>query len=200
MARPRIHDDALRDQLLDLAAQEIAGHGPDALSMRGLAVTAGTSTRAVYTLFGGKPELMAELCDRASADLGRSQLSVPVSDDPAADLMELGRNYRHWALTNQHSFAILFGGAVDSILPVDFDGSPRFDSMTPLSDAVHRLLARLGSAADPNAVVLSLWVVVHGFVTLELNGLIPAPDDVVAQLFETNTRATLIAWTSGAAG
>ncbi|MEJ7649166.1 MAG: WHG domain-containing protein [Nakamurella sp.] len=200
MARPRVHDDALRDQLLDLAGLQVAGRGPDALSLRGLAITAGTSTRAVYTLFGGKPELMAELCDRASTDLGLSQRSVAVTDDPAADLMELGRNYRRWALANQHSFAILFGGAVDSILPPDFDGSPRFDSMAPLSEAVGRLLTRLGSAADADTVVLSLWVVVHGFVTLELNGLIPAPDDVVTQLFEANTRATLSAWTSGAAG
>jgi AcrR family transcriptional regulator len=200
MARPRIHDDALRDQLLELAGEEIAGHGPDALSLRGLATIAGTSTRAVYTLFGGKPELMAELCDRASFDLGRSQRSVPTTDDPAADLMALGRNYRQWSLANPHLFAILFGGAVDSILPSDFDTSPRFDSIVPLSGAVARLLEQLGSSADPDAVVLSLWVVVHGFVTLELNGLIPAPAEVVTGLFETNTRATLSAWTSGAAG
>lgn len=200
MARPRIHDDALREELLDLAGQEIAGRGPDALSLRGLAITAGTSTRAVYTLFGGKPELMAELCDRASADLSLSQRSVAVTDDPATDLLGLGRNYRQWSLANPHLFAILFGGAVDSILPDDFDGSPRFDSIAPLNDAVARLLTQLRSAADPNVVVLSLWVVVHGFVTLELNGLIPAPADVLSGLFEANTRATLSAWTSGAAG
>lgn len=200
MARPRVHDDALRDRLIELAGREIAEHGPDALSLRGLAGIAGTSTSAVYTLFGGRPELLGVLFERASYELTRSQRSVPVTEDPETDLMGLGHNYRLWALRNPHWFAILFGGAADGKLPTDFDCTPRVNSIAPLAEAVHRLLAHLGSEVDPWTVVMSLWVVVHGFVMLELNGLISATAEELAGMFNTNTLATLRTWTSRAAG
>ena len=52
MARPKTYDERLRRTLVDTAAELIAAHGAEALALRPLAERAGTSTNAVYSLFG----------------------------------------------------------------------------------------------------------------------------------------------------
>jgi AcrR family transcriptional regulator len=59
--RPRTHDDALRDRLLDVAAATVSTGGLTVLSLRSLAAEVGTSTSAVYALFGGRAELVKAL-------------------------------------------------------------------------------------------------------------------------------------------
>jgi len=54
MGRPREHDEATRAALLEAAERIVADRGPTALSVRAVAEAAGTSTRAVYSLFGSK--------------------------------------------------------------------------------------------------------------------------------------------------
>jgi AcrR family transcriptional regulator len=58
MPRPKTHDDALRLKLLDRAGELLSAAGPKALSLRKLAADAETPTTAVYSLFGGKTELV----------------------------------------------------------------------------------------------------------------------------------------------
>ena len=52
MGRPKEHDETTRRQLLDAAERLSATHGWEALTVRRIAEEAGTSTRAVYALFG----------------------------------------------------------------------------------------------------------------------------------------------------
>ena len=53
--RPKVHDAALRARLLECAGATLSTRGLAALSLRTLAADVGTSTTAVYALFGGKP-------------------------------------------------------------------------------------------------------------------------------------------------
>lgn len=54
-------------------------------------------TSAIYSLFGGKPELFAALHKAAFANFSAAQHAVGNSDDPQADLMALADAYRDWA-------------------------------------------------------------------------------------------------------
>src|SRR5689334_460451 len=56
MGRPRLHDDAVRSRLLEAASTVLAQDGVAGLTVRDVAARAGTSTSAVYSLFGGRPE------------------------------------------------------------------------------------------------------------------------------------------------
>ena len=60
------------------------------LSMRAVADQVGTATRAIYSLFGSKDGLITALGVRAFDLLGAAVDAVPVTDDPAADLVEAG--------------------------------------------------------------------------------------------------------------
>jgi len=106
MGRPREHDEQTAAALLRAAERTIQDRGPDALSVRGIATEVGTSTRAVYSLFGSKEGLIAALGAHAF-DLLRSGLEgLATSDDPGADLVAAGLMFRRFAVEHPSLFAI----------------------------------------------------------------------------------------------
>ena len=90
MGRPREHDERTRARLRAAAERLVAEGGPDALSVRGVADEAGTTTRAVYTVFGSKEGLVAALAQTAFELLSEEIDRLPETDDPAADLVAVG--------------------------------------------------------------------------------------------------------------
>ena len=77
MPRPKVHDAALRLRLLECAGTALSTGGLAALSLRTLAAAVGTSTTAVYALFGGKPGLLEALHAEAFSRLGARLCAVP---------------------------------------------------------------------------------------------------------------------------
>ena len=91
MGRPRVHDEETRATLRAMAEQLVAEGGAAAFSVRAVAERAGTSTRAVYSLFGSKDGLLVDaLAKDAYAFLVDGMNNVPETDDPARVLVELG--------------------------------------------------------------------------------------------------------------
>lgn len=90
MKRPKEHNDRTAAALLDAAERIVERDGIEALSLRRLAQEAGTTTRAVYSLFGSKDGLLVALGTRAFEILGVEVRSPPATDDPAADLVHAG--------------------------------------------------------------------------------------------------------------
>jgi AcrR family transcriptional regulator len=120
MARPREHDDRTRAALAAAAEQLVAAGGPGALSVRAVADAVGTTTRAVYSLFGSKDGLVDALGTQAFEYLGDGLAEAPETDDPAADLVELGATmYRRFVCDHPSLYRIAF----QRIVP-DFELSP----------------------------------------------------------------------------
>ena len=78
MPRPRPHDDHLREQLLGIATDTIARTGTEGLSLRTLAADAGTSTSAVYQLFGSRAALLDAVYLRVLEEFNRAQADAPM--------------------------------------------------------------------------------------------------------------------------
>lgn len=107
MGRPREHSEATAVALLEAAEGIVHAAGLEGLSIRGLADDAGTTTRAVYSLFGSKDGLLAALGARAFAMLGAAVSELPATDDPAADLVEAGvAVFRRFAIGHPSLFRI----------------------------------------------------------------------------------------------
>lgn len=157
MARPKVHDAALRERLLDRAGTLLSGGGPDALSLRALAQDCGTSTTAVYALFGGKPALLDVLHARAVDDLAQRLDAVEPAADPVEHLGRLALSYRDAALGNPYLHGIALTTAV----------------LPSFAHAVRRALAAR-TDADPSTVALAVQALVHGLVDLERHGLAAA--------------------------
>lgn len=196
MPRPKIHDEVLRDRLLDAAARTVSTDGVTALSLRSLAAEAGTSTSAVYALFGGRPELVQALYLRAFSGFGEAQRAVPVTDDPLADLLALGRGYRNWALGHRHLYAIMFGGALAGIEPDQASLEQCRSTMDPLLVAVSRGVTNgLLGHGTVEAIATAIWAGVHGAVSLELTaGLLALPRPALDAQYEALLASILRGW------
>lgn len=167
MPRPPVYDEGLRIRLVAAAAAAMARAGISGMSLRGVAAAGGTSTNAVYTLFGGKDELVGAVLEEAAAGFTAAQRAVPHTDDALADLTALGHAYRSWSLEHPALYAVLMGGRV----PMSGHGGSGWTSAPtarPLVDAVCRAVAEgLLVTDDPEQVAVTLWAGVHGMVTLE---------------------------------
>jgi AcrR family transcriptional regulator len=195
VARPKLHDDALRIRLLDTAGTLLTSEGPGALSLRRLAAEAGTSTSAVYALFGGKPGILRALFIEAFTRFATHLDKVRPSEDPLADILALGHAYRASALADPHLYAVMFGSPVPGFEPTPEDYAHAEATFTPLLDAVHRAIAAgLLVEADPGLIATALWATVHGLVSLELRRAAPAGTLPFDELFETAISANLEGW------
>lgn len=197
MPRPKVHDDELRGRLLELAGARISEAGPDGVTLRRLAQDAGTSTTAVYSLFGDKAALLAavhaEAFDRFAAHLA----DVVTGDDPVEDLARLGRAYRASAHADPHFYGVMFGpGTLLGRMSAQ-EQERAWRTFRPLVAAVERARdAGLLRAPEPERVASALWATVHGLVSLELVGLLPAAGtgDSVAAVFDDAIRAAIRGW------
>src|SRR5205809_5511935 len=98
----------LRTALLETAADLIATAGPGSLTLRAVAEEVGTSTMAVYTHFGGMPELRRAVRSEGFASLAAHLARVPAGDDAVADLALLGGAYYDSAAGNPHLYRVMF--------------------------------------------------------------------------------------------
>jgi AcrR family transcriptional regulator len=109
VGRPREHDEAVGEALLDAAEALLAQGGVDAISVRGVAVDAGTTTRAVYSRFGSKAGLVNALAERGYVLLSTYVSGLPATDDPATDLVNAGvEGFRRFAIERPHLYRLTF--------------------------------------------------------------------------------------------
>ncbi|MDJ0341926.1 TetR/AcrR family transcriptional regulator [Streptomyces sp. H10-C2] len=193
MGRPRTNDETVKERLVTCATEMLATRPRESVTVRALATAAGTSTTAVYSLFGGKDELIGEVRNRAVAGLFQDMSAVPTSEETPADLYALAAAYRRWGREHSHLYTVLFGG-VQSFDPSGAVGTN--DPIRPLLAAIDRALAESALTGDATCIALSLWVALHGLVTLELAGALDAATAEAA--FRSTIHALLRGWTTSA--
>ncbi|HZZ47333.1 MAG TPA: WHG domain-containing protein [Pseudonocardia sp.] len=199
MPRPKVHDDALRVRLLEEAVRTLSQDGPDGLSLRKLAAQVGTSTTAVYSLFGGKQALLDAVFDEAFARFGQRLASSPPTDRPEEDLYRMALAYRESALAEPHFYQVMFGQARGAFSPDAASMARAAATFEPLVEAVQRAMdAGLIRKANPTTVAVTLWGCVHGMVSLELHSLLPPSADDPAVLYQEAIAAIAGGWSAQA--
>src|SRR5215211_7235200 len=176
MGRPREHDEQTAAALLDAAERIVEEHGIDALSVRCLADAVGTTTRAIYSLFGSKEGLVVELGAYGFRLLGHAVGAQRRTANPARDLAAAGLLFRKWALAHPSLFHL----AVQRQLP-DPGLAARFNAAAAetfgvLEAKVQRVMdaGMLGSRTVRDAAV-EYHALCEGLASIELRGaLIPA--------------------------
>ncbi|GAA3842934.1 TetR/AcrR family transcriptional regulator [Saccharothrix violaceirubra] len=194
MPRPKTHDDALRARLLDRAGELLSSEGPNALSLRRLAADVNTSTTAVYSLFGGKPALLDALYEEAFRRFGERVAAVPLSDDPVENIVRIGLAYRRSALADPQFYLVMFSKVVPNFEPSEETGSAALRTFQPVLDNVRRAIElEIFVAAPEEHIGIAVWGMVHGLVSLELNGNLPA-ELTIGEMYERAVRANVNGW------
>ncbi|KAA6432105.1 TetR/AcrR family transcriptional regulator [Agrococcus sediminis] len=186
MGRPRLHDEHLRQRLLEAATDLMAVDGPD-FSLRPLVASVGTSTSAVYSLFGSRGELLEAITLRAARSFVDAQEAARV-DDPAQHISGLAHAIRAWAKEHAAMFQVVFGRSADSPAV----GEARDSTTEPLLRAVTEATEAGVLHGDPVVATGTIFAGVHGFITLELLGLYPA--DQADALFDAQLAAIWRSW------
>lgn len=195
MARPVVHTSDLRAELLSVTADLVDRAGPDKVTVRDVAAAAGTSTTAVYSLFGGKAALLNAVVDDGFRSFGDSQQAAL-----KGGLRGLGVAYRDWARSHPALYRLMFGGALASLTECQPSPEEPMDAMGSLKTAV--AAAQQGGDArqtQVDVVAAAIWGQVHGLVSLELARMGPPGMDWDAP-YEAALDAISRCWDLSAAG
>lgn len=168
-----------RERLIEEAARILGEEGPSALSARRLAAGTGTSTMAVYTHFGAMGAVVDAVVTEGFRRLIAHVDAVGRSDDTIEDLRRSAAAYRENALENRHLFGVMFGAI--STRGLDGHGADPDVSLAAF-DQIASLIERAMDAgtllrADPREVAAQFWSALHGYVMLELSGIVRIVDD-----------------------
>ncbi len=153
--------------ILEAARDLIAEGGIEAVSMRAVASRVGLSATALYHYFEGKEALVDRVVTQG---FRRSEeyLRSAIEDLPRGSLERvaaLGEAYIRFALENRQYFKIIF--AIRHDRPRAIDDVPGQGGYLVLRESVVEAMeAGAIRREDPDLVVLFLWAVVHGLVTI----------------------------------
>jgi AcrR family transcriptional regulator len=160
-----------RGALLEAAARVLAEEGPAALSTRRLAAEVGASTMAVYTWFGGMPELLRALLREGFRRFGERLRSVEPTEDPVCDLARLAAAYRSNALENPYLYDMMFGRGHRLAEPTEADAAEALGTFQILVEHLERCVDAGRFRCDPLSGARQTWALMHGLASLELAGI-----------------------------
>ncbi|GFH35322.1 TetR/AcrR family transcriptional regulator [Streptomyces pacificus] len=93
-----------REQVLQAADDLVRQHGPDALTMRGLAARLGTAVTSIYWHVGNRESLLDALVERAVEEIGAIQ---PAGRTPATRIVSVARRLRGELRARPHLIAMV---------------------------------------------------------------------------------------------
>lgn len=177
MGRPREHDEQTARALLDAAERTVERDGVAGLSLRGVARDAGTTTRAVYSLFGSKDGLVAALGARAFELLREGLDGLQATSDPQRDLVDAALMFRRFAVDHPVLFSIGIQRA--SVEPSHWrEFQPVAMSTLEVLESRFERLAGAGLLGGRTAreAAFDFHALCEGLTTVELRGLPPQLD------------------------
>jgi AcrR family transcriptional regulator len=179
MGRRREHDDTTRAALLAAAERIIETEGAQAASVRTVADAIGTTTRAVYSVFGSKNGMLEALAARLFEMLSVAIDSCTPTDDPVADVVTISVDgFRRTALDHPALYALVFLRVVPDLRL----GSQFQEASSGAFGRLRSHLARLddtddlGGTSDLDAA-RSVHALTEGLATMELRGWLNGADD-----------------------
>ncbi len=193
MARPKIHDDALRTRLIDIAAQVLSEQGPHAITLRAVAAEAGTSTSAIYSLFGNKGELLRALYHEGFRRLAQHLAAVPAlasGDHPLVRLGALGDAYFTNALEQPHLYGLMFGPPLPELCATNDDLAFALATLQTLIDAVGDCVDAGFITGPADEAAMQIWSAEHGLASLAIAGMLGPPEQ--ARSFARAAEQTMV--------
>jgi AcrR family transcriptional regulator len=158
---PRQADPQLEQRILDAACRLWSRGGGKALTMRGVAKAAGTTTPTIYERYRDREDIL-----RAVRLQTRMELFGVLTH--TRSLAQACERYLQYALENPHAYEVLFD---------DFAKPPSLHEPWPSFNLMRvRLAKRLDSAPRKvTRLMLSLWSVMHGTAMLMIRGGVTGP-------------------------
>jgi AcrR family transcriptional regulator len=173
VGRPREHDDETRVALRRAAERVVAARGPAGFSVRAVAEEAGTTTRAVYTLFGSGDGLLVDALAQEAFEFLADEIEKLVeTDDPAGDLVDVGvLVFRRLVTEHPALYRIAFQRVVRNLRPGPELTAARERAFSALLGKVQRLGDAGGLGGKPvREATVEFNAMMEGLGNAELRG------------------------------
>jgi len=166
---PRTAEPAVRLLLIARAAAMLAAREP--VTLRSLVEGTGASTMAVYTHFGGMPQLWQAVRHEGFVRLAARLAALRPTPDPVRDLGAACAAYLEQALSVPDLYRAMFDTHAELL-----DASVADAGFSVLVQAVARCrdAGRLVATTEPHALATTVWATGHGFAMLAIGGVLPA--------------------------
>ena len=159
MPRAKQRTQSLRDHVLQVAVAALAAEGVAGFTTRKVAEQAGTSTPAVYELFGDKAGLVREMFYEGFRRLRHHFGQLTESADPRADLAGVIAAFRAFARGNPMLVQVMFSRPF-----ADFDPGP--DELGAGSLLRELIVARVRRCLDAGVLVGDETDIAHVLLAL----------------------------------
>lgn len=173
MAKKNYHHGDLKNALIAAGIEILSKEGMGALSLRKVARRAGVSHTAPYAHFADKQALIAAIATEGYEKLYAriSEVVQRYHDAPARQLVEAAWTYVEFALNETDYFNITFSGIVEKEkdYPAYVEISHRnFELVVEIIEACQP--AGILPAGPSDLIAVSIWGLLHGLVSLVLEG------------------------------
>ncbi|MET7394311.1 TetR/AcrR family transcriptional regulator [Dactylosporangium sp. NPDC005572] len=186
--RPYHHGD-LRTALLGQARALLNRDGPEAISFRAIARSAGVSAAAPYNHFPSRRDLLAALAADGFTDLAARQEQAARDTPPGrARFVALGHAYLEFAVEQPQVYRLMFGIGAQNWHDVPLVATVKGASIRPLREAI---ATHFDDPARAEIAVISTWSTVHGLAMLLIDGTL---DQAREGLTGTDLAGAAIRW------
>lgn len=178
MERDSYHHGDLKNALIQAGIEILAEEGVGGLSLRKAARRAGVSHAAPYAHFADKQTLIAAIASDGHSKIHERLLAVLAThpDDPLRQLIGAVWAYVQFGLEAPAHYKITFSGAIQ-----DEHGHPEFVEISQRNTQVLKGIVERCRAAgildaggmDAELQAFSLWGLIHGPVSLWIQGQLP---------------------------
>jgi AcrR family transcriptional regulator len=169
------HHGDLKNALIEAGADILSKEGVSALSLRKVAQKAGVSHAAPYAHFADKQALIAAISTEGYKKLYKqiAQVAEQYRSDPLRRLFEACWAYVQFALTEPDHFKVTFSGMIEK----EQDYPAFVETARQTFSLVVEVVAQCQQAGilrqgAPDLTAVSVWALIHGFVTLLLENQI----------------------------
>ena len=142
----------MRAEVKQLALDQLATGGPQALSINSIAKALGVSGPALYRYFRSRDDLLTELILDAYTDLAAAM-------GAADDLTAMVAAYRGWAIAQPHRYRLLFAAPL-----------PGYDAHDERLVAASQQVMEAVLRQTDQVTAITLWSRLHGLASLEIEG------------------------------
>lgn len=191
MPRAKLRTPALRAQVLDVAVATLGREGVAGFTTRAVAAGAGTSTGAVYELFGDRAGLLREVFFEGFRRLGHRLAAVDTTGDARADLLAVLEVCRAFALDEGALADLMFSRPFADFDPGPDELAAGASAREPILDRVRRARAAGVVAGDESDIGHVLLAVVQGLAAQEAAGWLGTSPASVERRWDLALRAAL---------
>lgn len=173
----------LSEKILIEAERVVVASGHERLNMRQLASRVGVSATAIYRYYKSRGEILRRLRIKAAEMLNDRIRAIDAGLSPHAFLGELGRQYLLYAQENPRMYRLLFEAPFAEDEERE-DHPVLYFTYLAAREAIENLAKSGVPIADVRAQAMMGWIMLHGFCSLMMSGLLPTAEGMTRETLQ----------------